>query len=337
MLVQIADLRQTSRHRNRIAAQRARLIDRADRRDHLHDLPASAVCADRHARADDLAERGQIRRHAEVSLCAVGREAESGDDLVENQHRAVPVAEIPQSLQEAVRRKHRAHVRTDRLDDNRGDVAAALVKPRADAVQIVVLRRQRVLRVVRRYAERIRHARRHDTRAGAHEQSVGVAVIAAVELDDLVPSGVAACGADRAHDRLRTGIDHAHHLDRRHHAADQLRHLDLRAGRRTVAQSVLRRLNDRLADRREVVTQNHRSPRTDEVDVFVSVLIPHAGLVRLCDEPRCRPNRAKRANRRVDAARNAHDRAVKQLFGYGVHPSLPSSMYCASSLAKYVM
>ena len=337
MLVQIADLRQTSRHRNRIAAQRARLIDRADRRDHLHDLPASAVCADRHARADDLAERGQIRRHAEVSLCAVGREAESGDDLVENQHRAVPVAEIPQSLQEAVRRKHRAHVRTDRLDDNRGDLAAALVKPRADAVEAVVLRRQRVSGVVRRYAERIRHARRHDTRTGAHEQTVGVAVIASVELDDLIPSRVAARGADRTHDRLGARIDHAHHLDRRHHAADQLRHLDLRAGRRAVAQSVLRRLDDRLADRREVVTQNHRSPRTDEVDVFVSVLIPHAGLVRLCDEPRRRPDRAERADRRVHAARNALHRAVKQLFGYRIHPSLPSSMYCANSLAKYVM
>ena len=56
--------REPGGHRDRIAAQRAGLVDRAARRDLLHQVAASAVGADRHAAADDLAERRQVRRDA---------------------------------------------------------------------------------------------------------------------------------------------------------------------------------------------------------------------------------------------------------------------------------
>src|SRR5574337_1285741 len=47
--------RQTCRHRHRIAAQRARLVDRSGWRDLLHQVASPAIGADRHAAADDLA------------------------------------------------------------------------------------------------------------------------------------------------------------------------------------------------------------------------------------------------------------------------------------------
>ena len=48
--------RQSCGHRHRITRQRARLIDRSERCDRLHDVAAPAERAQRHATANDLAE-----------------------------------------------------------------------------------------------------------------------------------------------------------------------------------------------------------------------------------------------------------------------------------------
>ena len=64
--------RQAGRDRERIAAQRARLVHGAERRDTLHDLALAAVHGERHAAADDLAEAGHVRGHAEQPLRAAG-------------------------------------------------------------------------------------------------------------------------------------------------------------------------------------------------------------------------------------------------------------------------
>ena len=75
------------------------------------------------------------------------------------------------------------------------------------------------------------------TGAGFDQQRVGVAVIAAGELDHDVASGEAARETNRRHGRLGAGVDHAHLLDARHHRFDFLRHrhFDLRSARRTPA------------------------------------------------------------------------------------------------------
>ena len=56
--------------------KRSRLIDRAERRDALHQVRAPAVRGHRQAAADDLAERGQVRLDAEQRLRAA--EAQAG-------------------------------------------------------------------------------------------------------------------------------------------------------------------------------------------------------------------------------------------------------------------
>ena len=76
-------------HRQRVARQRARLVDRPGRRDLLHQVAPAAVGADRQAAADDLAERRQVGRDAEPLLRAAARHAEAGHHLVEDQQRAV--------------------------------------------------------------------------------------------------------------------------------------------------------------------------------------------------------------------------------------------------------
>ena len=80
---------QPGRHRQRIARQRACLIDRSRRRDQLHQIGAAAVGADRQPAADDLAEARQVRPDAEDLLRAAGRGAEPGNHLVEDQQRSV--------------------------------------------------------------------------------------------------------------------------------------------------------------------------------------------------------------------------------------------------------
>ena len=57
--------RDARRHRQRIAAQRAGLIHRPERREPIHDVRAPAERAHRQTAADDFAETRQIRRDAE--------------------------------------------------------------------------------------------------------------------------------------------------------------------------------------------------------------------------------------------------------------------------------
>jgi hypothetical protein len=81
--------RQPRSHRHRIAGQRAGLVDRAQRRDLLHDVAPAADRAHRQAAADDLAQRGEVRPDAVARLRAAEGDAKPGHHLVEDQHRAV--------------------------------------------------------------------------------------------------------------------------------------------------------------------------------------------------------------------------------------------------------
>ena len=112
-----------------IARERARLVDVADGSEPLHQLGAAAERGRRQAAADDLAEDRQVGHHAEALLRAAAGDAEAGDHLVEDEQRAARVAEQPQRLEEAGRRRDDAHVAGDRLDEDRGEPLPVL-RPR---------------------------------------------------------------------------------------------------------------------------------------------------------------------------------------------------------------
>ena len=80
---------QAGGHRHRAAGQGTGLIHGAQRGDLLHDVATAAEGAHRHAAADHLAERREIRRDAVVTLRALRPDAETGHHFVEDQHRAV--------------------------------------------------------------------------------------------------------------------------------------------------------------------------------------------------------------------------------------------------------
>ena len=89
------------------------------------------------------------------------------------------------------------------------------VKTRAQRFEVVVGQRQGVGGDGGRHARALRQAERRDAGAGFRQQKVGVTVIVALELDDLVAAGPAARHAHRAHRRFRAGRDQTHFLDRR--------------------------------------------------------------------------------------------------------------------------
>ena len=82
--------------------------------------------------------------------------------------------------------------------------------------EVVVLEHQRVLHHLGRHAGAGRVAEGGQARAGLDQQRVGMAVVAALELDDLAAAGGAARQADRAHRRLGARADQAHLLHGRH-------------------------------------------------------------------------------------------------------------------------
>ncbi len=194
---------QAGAYGDRIAGQRARLVHRSHRRQLLHDVAPPAEGAHRHAAADHLAERGEIRCHAEEALGAARRDAISGHHLVEDQHGAVLRAKAAQHADEFIRRADEIHVAGDRLEHHRGDLVAVAREGIGNVLRIVVVEHERVRRQLRRHARRSRVAEGERAGAGLHQQEIAVAVIATLELDDDRAARESARQPERAHHRLR--------------------------------------------------------------------------------------------------------------------------------------
>ncbi len=77
---------------------------------------------ERMAVADRLAEGGEVRRDADDRLVAAERMAKAGDDLVEDQEHAPPLAERLQSLRIAGLERDAADIVHQGLDQHGGDV-----------------------------------------------------------------------------------------------------------------------------------------------------------------------------------------------------------------------
>src|SRR5260370_23547926 len=120
-----------------------------------HQLCGASVRAGRQVAANYFAERRDVWLYAVNRLRPPKRDAEAGHDLVEDQQRAALVADLPQTLQESLRRRDTAHVAGDRLDDDGGDVVAMLVHRVRDGIEMGIGNADRELRDIFRPAGRI--------------------------------------------------------------------------------------------------------------------------------------------------------------------------------------
>ncbi len=288
---------QAGRHGDRVPGQRSGLVDRTEGGQLLHDVAAPAEGAHRHAAADDLAERGQVRANAVALLRATARDAEAGHHLVEDQHRAVPGAQLAHALQEAGSGRDAVHVAGHRLDDDTGELAAHGGEALLQRFGIVVGQGDRVAREVGRHAGRGGHAERQRARSGLHQQRVGVAVVAAFELHHLVTIGESAREADGAHRRLGAGAAHADQLDGGHQLDDPPgeHRLDLRRG--AEGQPVCDLLADRIDHGRVCVPEDHRAPGSHVVDEAAAIGRFHPGAGGAGEEDRLAAHSAEGTDR----------------------------------------
>mmetsp|Transcript_34298 Transcript_34298/g.85468 ORF Transcript_34298/g.85468 Transcript_34298/m.85468 type:complete len:348 (-) Transcript_34298:500-1543(-) len=191
------------RHRERVAREGARLVHGTRRRDHLHDVLTPAVRAHGEAAADDLAHGGEIGGHAKVLLRAAVGDAEAGHHLVEAEQRAVLERERAQPLKEGLVGRDEAGVPDDGLEHHAADLARVRLEERLDRREVVVLCAEGHLGRARGNAGRVGQTERRNARARLHEERVGVAVVAALELDQLLAPRVSAHQPEHAHARLR--------------------------------------------------------------------------------------------------------------------------------------
>jgi len=140
---QFPQLRQPSRHRQRIAGERPRLVHRPHRRKPLHDLLPPAKRPHRPAPADHLAERRQIRTYPVQLLRPAPRHAKARHHLVKDQHDPIFRALLPQQLQVARRWKIEARIGRDRLQDDRRDLAPLRLSRESSALVSIKWQRRR--------------------------------------------------------------------------------------------------------------------------------------------------------------------------------------------------
>ncbi|MCY1429020.1 hypothetical protein D9M71_449230 [compost metagenome] len=227
------------------------------------------------------------------------------------------VAQAAQAFEKTRGRRYAVHVAGDRFDDDARHFAANFRQGLLDGGDVVERQGQGVFGEGRWHARGVRHAEGQGAGTGFHQQAVGVAVVAALELDDAVATGEAAGQTDGAHGRFGAGADHAHHFHRRHQRADQVGHFHFQRGRRAVGQAVFQLLAHRVENIRMAVAEDHRAPRADVVDVALVVFIHHIGAGCVLEEQRGASDALEGADRGVDAAGDVLLGVGEQRFGTG--------------------
>ncbi|OQA43269.1 MAG: hypothetical protein BWY52_01922 [Chloroflexi bacterium ADurb.Bin325] len=259
---------------------------------------------------------------------------EPGHHLVEDQQRAVGPGQLAQAGQEAGLRRHDAHVARHRLDDHRGDLPRVPGEQLRRGWQVVEGRDQRIRGHGRGHAGGIGQAQGRHAGAGAHQQHVGVAVVAALELDDLVPPGERARQPQRAHGGLRARVDEAQQLHAGHEALDQPGQLELQRAGRAEARTLRGRAAQRGGHTRVRMAEDQRPPREDVIQEAVAVHVVEIGPFPARDEQRVAAHRAERAHRRVHAAGEQGLGQGKQMLrAGGLHAPSPSRSQRAASAA----
>ena len=221
---------------------------------------------------------------AVILLGAAVGHAKAGHHLVEDEHDPVLVRQLAQPFEKPLRRGDDA---LHRLDDDPRDLVPVLIDEARHRVQVVVRGDQDLVAQGVRDPGRIGHRAREvagPLRREAHQAPVAHAVVAALELQDLVAAPVAAGQAHRIRIRLRPGAHEADLLGAGHRLRDRLRELDGVAVVGEEGRAQLDLLPHRRVHLGMGVPGQHR-PRADEVvDVLVAALVPHPAAASLADD-----------------------------------------------------
>jgi hypothetical protein len=192
---------------------------------------------------------------------------------------------------------------------------------------VVVVEDQGVAGEIGRNASRTRIAESQHPRAGLHQQTVRMAVIAAFELDQQIAPGEAARQADRAHRRFGPGAHQTDHFERGQQGTQELGHLDLTLGRRAEGESSRGSLLDGGDHLRLRMAKDQRSPRADVIEIGPAIGIGDAGTRPGGEKARRPADRPKGPDRRVDTPRDVPLGALKELLIAGTHAFFSSNSW----------
>ena len=209
---------------------------------------------------------------------------------------------VAQGLQERFFRQDQPHIASDGFDDDGGDVVAEAVHDAVEGLAVVIGKSNRVGSRRSGDAGAVGPAEGGGTAAGADQETVGVAVVAALEFDDFISACKSAGDAQGAHGSFRAGIDHAQLFDRRIDGFDETGDFRFKQGRRAVTRAAGSRFLQGLDDAGMGVAGDHWSPGTDVIDIGIAVDIGDGRAFGRCDEWRRTVDAPIRTDGTVDAA-----------------------------------
>ena len=311
---------------NRVARERAGLVHPAEGREFFHDLAPSAKGRQRHPAANDLAHDSDVGLKAldllrVQALGAAQGDAKAGHHLVVNHQRPVLLRQLADAAGELHAGAHKVHVAGNGLHDHAGDFAAHLGKGFFQLGHIVVFKDDGVFHHIGGHPSGRRAAKGGQPRAGLDQQRIGMAVVAAIEFDDLVAPGKAPGQAQGAHARLGARADQAHHVHAGHQGEDFFGQGHFTLGRGTVAEAFIDSGVHGGHHLRVAVAQNHRPPATDVVGKALAVFVPKIRPLGAFNKARHAANGVESAHGRIHAARNdalgAGEQVLVQVSGMG--------------------
>ena len=289
-------------HGEGIAAEGSGLVDGAERGEILHDVGSSAEGSAGQTAADDLAEGGEVGLDGVDLLGATEGETEAGHDLVEDQESAVLGGEVAEALEVARVGGDGSGVADDWLHDDAGDLLGQRLEGFADGFKIVIGQGQGMHGGLSGHACGAGDTEGGDAAAGFDQHGVGVAVVAALELDDEVSAGKSAGEPDGGHACLGAGADEAQLFDGGKAAGDQFGEVGFGGDGGSEARATGGRLLDGLDHGREGVAEDHGPPGAEEVEVAVAVDVVEVGSFGVADERRVTADGAEGPDGRVDAS-----------------------------------
>jgi hypothetical protein len=133
-----------------------------------------------------LPKQAQVRPNAEAGLGAAHAKSETGHDFIKDQQRAVVRGQFAQELQEPGFRQIKAGIGGHWLEDHAGDLTGVRREGREHGRRIVERHDDGVLGERGWNTRAVRMPEGQRTRPRADQERVGMPMITAVELDDLI-------------------------------------------------------------------------------------------------------------------------------------------------------
>ena len=250
---------------HRVAAECARLVHRAGRRQLRHDFARTTEGCERHAATNHFAQYRHVGFEAgdQLGVNALGRterHTETRHHFVKHQQRAVLGAQFAAAFHERHAGAHKVHVACDGFDHHAGQFLAVQGKGFFQLLDVVVFQHQGVADHFRGHPSAGGVAKGGQAGTGLDQQRIGMAVVAAFELDELGAASGTAGQPQGAHARFGARADQSHHFHGRHVFEDFFGQFDLALGRRTKRKTIERRFLNRFEHGGMAVAQNHRAP-----------------------------------------------------------------------------